>query len=329
MSAKYCLKVGTRLLEREGDLALFSSLANHVYLRSPAIDAVFAALCSRLVTPASAAELEVIVGDPAKLKLLLALLEKHDLLLEFSEADCSEGDFQAMQKSPLARFYESPKLVVKFEAALKLAKVRIVDLADRGSIYAQKLSAVGIAHVAIENFEQAMNWEHSPKSDEVILVLASWQQARQLKSLNARFYASLREWTLVLEDEFGGQIGPRFSGRDSPCFECLLKRKESFLEGTTEETLIRRTFFLTRPERVACFPLLTDMLAGFTATEIYKRVAGVPVPRLWQGAFLIDVLNLKMQYHELFPVPFCETCSGVLEAPLGGTFLPDETGVMA
>lgn len=134
------------------------------------------------------------------------------------------------------------------------------------------------------------------------------------------FFDIEQPWLVVLLDSFGGQIGPYFSGIDSPCFYCMLKRKESFVEGDSSYRLVRKSFFEKLPEYAEAgpsFPLIEESVMSFAATEVYKLVTDLPSHRIHRGGFLVDGLNIKIKFNELFPIPFCPVCSGINHNPLG------------
>lgn len=322
--SRWTLKANTFLVERDGDLALFHSLANHVYVKSPLVDQYFENLCSQLKLVCRFEDLWD-RKDPAisaeEIYERLALLEKNHLLVEF-DASFSGLNIDHFQESILSHFYSSPPLVLSRLEKLSQTEICVIDLAGAHIDLESKLKRVGFSRFTYFRSPDFSILEDGSVSaaNSFWVAIGSWENTRELQKLNEMMFDFQRPWLLIFRDSYGGQIGPYFSGVDSPCFECLHMRKASLLKDIREYGLVKHSFFgegMYGQKKVAGFPLIDELVASHASIEIFKLVTDLPTPRIRRGAFVIDGFNLKSKFNELFPIPFCPVCSGIDKNPLG------------
>ncbi|MCB0361721.1 MAG: TOMM precursor leader peptide-binding protein [Bdellovibrionales bacterium] len=319
-------KTATFLVRREEDLALFSSLGNHIYLKSPLIGQSIEKICYCLQSVSYLDDICQYCAefDRNHVKSVLRLLDKNHLLIRYPPSVDSEN-IASYKTSFLSHFFDSPDFVKSRLNKIQNTKVIIINFLEsisQESCLEQKLRMVGFENFCylcpteLKDIKSILN----PSSPNFLVALGSWKTSYALKELNRIFFDIEQPWLVVLLDSFGGQIGPYFSGIDSPCFYCMLTRKESFVEGDSSYRLVRKSFFEKLPEYAEAgpsFPLIEESVMSFAATEVYKLVTDLPSHRIHRGGFLVDGLNIKIKFNELFPIPFCPVCSGINHNPLG------------
>ncbi len=319
-----CLKVNTYLVEREKNLALFYVMGNHVYIRDSLVDETFERLCL-LLSEFTKFEKVLSFFPGASIEQIesrLQILKKNHLLINTDSSILThiEVDSDSYKKSFAANFYPLPQVAKKYEDQISETEIYIVDLLGLKDPIQQNLSMVGFKRFHILNENNCLEIDSYKKRSSLSLrlVIGNWKSSSLIGKINSFFFSKKEPWLLVLKDLFGGQIGPYFSAEDSPCFECLIRRKGSFLESHSANSLIEKNFFTNnRPYTETHFPVIDQILSSWTAMETYKLSLNLPSPKVQRGGVLIDALNLKTKYCELFPAPFCEVCSDVGKHPIG------------
>lgn len=153
------------------------------------------------------------------------------------------------------------------------------------------------------------------KTTDLVVVFATWFNQNLIRELNLFFRQNKKKWLLVIEDDFGGSLGPWFGPHDGPCFECLFQRRMNNMEYLDQHKVFEEHFG-REENRQHLFPLYNTMIANFATSELFHEIYSTRVSLLTKGLKEVDLLNMKFKFNELFPLPYCTVCSSIMETPL-------------
>ena len=149
----------------------------------------------------------------------------------------------------------------------------------------------------------------------LLVVVSDWYRTTDLLQWNRSAKKKKLRWLCVLQDYFGGTIGPVLGIEGGPCFSCLLTRKKSN-QPNSEYSDPAEHFFARgmHHDRLPIhFPLFNDCMAALSAVEIIKLATGIMKAKTLGGLYACDSLNFRIQYHDVLQVPFCRDCSSLDE----------------
>ena len=164
------------------------------------------------------------------------------------------------------------------------------------------LSDWGVEHFAKDNGEEALYLLVLPAHDESSL--QSWSAAAQ--QAGARCLP-------VLLDKDGFVMGPLCNGPGLPCLECATKRLQAHRARQDAGMILdaERMHGLKHAWPATYWQMFEAMLTQ----EIFRWRSGVSLAPLASGCVAVDLLNIRTQYSDIYPIPGC-VCSrwGLVEA---------------
>lgn len=214
---RYRLKAGTFLAKREGDLALFHVLGNHVYLRDNLVDSLFEEVCRQIefetLGLAEICETKEANSSSEAVRKRIGLLKDQRLLVEFPK-EMNQDAILSCQNSFLSHFYNSPYQVNMLQSRLKTHQILVINLLSEKPSLESKLRAIGFEKVQCGSFKDMRNStfrkETQDSSGIHYVVVGSWTNAYEIREINNFFYSKNQAWLLILDDLFGGEVGPFF-----------------------------------------------------------------------------------------------------------------------
>jgi bacteriocin biosynthesis cyclodehydratase domain-containing protein len=116
------------------------------------------------------------------------------------------------------------------------------------------------------------------------------------------------------------KIGPIFYGKETGCYNCLIKRIKSNKEeavlacDSIYEDYLEKTGEAAKPD-YALYPqsLIHSTTGSLALMEVIKFFKYWSVPALWRNYIVLDVNSLQVTSHRLLKVPTCEVCKPKLE----------------
>jgi thiazole/oxazole-forming peptide maturase SagC family component len=113
-------------------------------------------------------------------------------------------------------------------------------------------------------------------------------------------------------EEASIKVGPIFFGRETGCYNCMLKRLKSNNEYAnyfeTYENYLKSKQISSKSDQLPHMPVLYNLISNYALLEILKFLEGWAVPILWKGLLTINIFNYETEKHTLLKVPYCEVC---------------------
>lgn len=310
------LKPYTNLLDIDSGLALFRHFGQLVYVK----DEVMNEDAKRVIIDLSKNGLR-------KSKInskVLSALDQNNLIMWIEEGKPSQklkaSKVKKIKKddpifSILSEIYNQENKVIEAIERIQDTSLNIYCDLQNHKVLFKELSALPFKNVNLTNgLTQALNvlGKSSPivKNSEISVVVGSWNNTVYLRKLNSAFWMKKKSWLLVMFDFFGGQLGPFFSSKDSPCFECMLLRKQSFLDDREIDShrlgakALAQSFNQQSVNKLFAAPILSAL-----CIELLKRSADLGSLEIQKGSYIFDSYNHISSYNELFAVDNCPICS--------------------
>jgi bacteriocin biosynthesis cyclodehydratase domain-containing protein len=312
---RICLKPGVHWINAEGDVGLFLHFGNRFLIRGPFVRSFLKDLLSYLKEPRTSAEIRSIFSSESALEKALDALSAAGFLETLRDTDPEyfpeAGDLPYLRF--LERFLSSSESSKGALARIRKTKLKLLGC---GRAMPELLEACqALRFQRIDILDSVPDQLHH-SDDELLLLSGNWLDLPRIRSWNRLLHSSRRRWLCVLEDFYGGSIGPYFGAEDGPCFECLLRRRAEHLPDLRryEEAVA----YLERhpPGNEIRFPLFSKLLAENAALEILKLLARPIEPRIGLGLYEFDFLNHRTEFHPILPSPSCEVCGPVFEMPI-------------
>ena len=115
-------------------------------------------------------------------------------------------------------------------------------------------------------------------------------ECERTSKINALFLNLKIKWLLVVQDYFGGTIGPLLGVKDRPCFNCLMKRKYSNMPRV-DMYLKLEEYFDNAKLAESSILLIQEGLANKVGIEIFKVMTNIVYPKVYRGLYEFDILN--------------------------------------
>lgn len=153
--------------------------------------------------------------------------------------------------------------------------------------------------------------------DFIILDAVEWNPY-YTEELNKAAIRHKKPWMFIggLE-EYKLKVGPIFHGRETGCYNCLIKRMKSNQDYvnyfSSYEDHLRERKKSARPDRFPYLEAYYGLIANIAFLELTKFFEMWTVPTLWKKFLSINGLNFQTEEHNLLKVPFCEVCKPELE----------------
>lgn len=153
--------------------------------------------------------------------------------------------------------------------------------------------------------------------DFIVLDAVEWNPY-YTEELNKAAIEQDKPWMFVggLE-EYKLKVGPIFFGKETGCYNCLIKRMKSNQDHLTYfsayEKKLRENRQSAKPDRFPYLDAYYGFISNMVLLELTKFFEMWTVPTLWKKFLSINALNYHTEEHHLLKVPFCEVCKPQLE----------------
>lgn len=118
-------------------------------------------------------------------------------------------------------------------------------------------------------------------------------------------------------DQIEIEIGPFIIPYETSCYKCYELRKKSNLyfynEFITFEKYLKKKPNI-RPNSGSLLPF-ASLMSDFVVIEIIKHITGFEAPETYGRQLIIDLIKFEMEFHEIFKIPRCPSCSNVEKSP--------------
>jgi bacteriocin biosynthesis cyclodehydratase domain-containing protein len=118
-------------------------------------------------------------------------------------------------------------------------------------------------------------------------------------------------------EEYAIKIGPIFYGKETGCYNCLVKRIKSNHDHVnyfnSYENYLLKNKFSSKPDQFIYLDTFYEMASSIVFLEITKLFELWSVPTIWKHFISINAINYEMVRHALLKVPFCNVCKPELE----------------
>ena len=118
-------------------------------------------------------------------------------------------------------------------------------------------------------------------------------------------------------EEASIKIGPIFFGKETGCYNCMLKRLKSNNEFATYletyESYLKSKQMSSQSDKLPHLPVLYNLISNYALLETLKFLEGWAVPILWKGLLTVNIFNYETEKHTLLKVPYCEICKPSLK----------------
>jgi len=113
-------------------------------------------------------------------------------------------------------------------------------------------------------------------------------------------------------EEYQYKIGPIFSGKETGCYNCLIKRIKSNHDHisyfNSYEHYLKENGKSSKPDSMLYKDLYEGIIARIVALEISKFIQFWTTPQVWKSFISFNVLDYTIKKHDLLKVPYCEIC---------------------
>ncbi len=136
--------------------------------------------------------------------------------------------------------------------------------------------------------------------------------------INRKALENNKPWLFVGGfEEYLLKVGPIFYGKETGCYNCLIKRIKSnndyvnYLNGY--ESYLKAHKKSSKHDDFIYLDVFYDIVANISLLEISKFFEFWSVPVVWKHFITINAINYEMDRHALLKVPFCYVCKPELE----------------
>lgn len=207
------------------------------------------------------------------------------------------------------------------EPIYALSNVRLLIIGSEQGVNALKQKAEPLKFSSIEVKTFARNWdknsvERAMDQADFMIVEASEWNPDYLHWINKKALSRNMPWLFIEGIGLNKlKIGPIFHGRETACYNCLVKRQQSNRDedllpyDEQYEAFLTQHNILSKPDQslfhaAQLFGILSS-LALIEVTKFYKYWS---VPALWGHYITLDLFTLEMERHKVLKVPNCPVC---------------------
>ncbi len=108
------------------------------------------------------------------------------------------------------------------------------------------------------------------------------------------------------------KIGPLFMGKETGCYNCLIKRIKSnhdYLNYLNSyENFLREKKGASSPDTLPNIEIFYELISDIVLLDIHKYFELWAIPVTWKGFITINAITLDITKHHLLKIPFCEFC---------------------
>lgn len=342
---KYILKNNVNLVEVEDNLALIYYYGNRYFMECKINKCKLEEIFKRLNNPISFEELSNYLIDVEKdiLHSIIRALLNNRLI----EIYIDTKDEKEISNIGLYNFFEFFSRENSNNAYLNIEKINkgiitIIDAGNVGIYIAEQLITFGFKKVYYHNKNKVnrndisehpnlYNIEDMGKykvdilskkfsyinfssdhpteiEQDFAIVCGSWFDLDYFKNYNKLFKSLKKIYLPIIEDYFGGTIGPIIGLEDGPCFNCIINRRKSNMKYLNYYEKIEKYYIDNRTSLSLGNELFTRQLANAVVVEIIKYITNILYTDLYHGLYEFDFLNHRNSFHEIFKYIDCDIC---------------------
>ena len=113
------------------------------------------------------------------------------------------------------------------------------------------------------------------------------------------------------------KIGPIFSGKETGCYNCLIKRIKSNHDYVSYlnsyENYLKSEGKSSKPDSMIYKDIYEGIIARIVALEISKFIQFWTTPKVWKSFVSFNVLDYTVKTHDLLKIPHCEICKPIVK----------------
>jgi len=207
-----------------------------------------------------------------------------------------------------------------------LTEVKLLILASEygAQVLKQKAEPLKFKNLEVKTFSK--NWDKASAEKAIahcdfMIVEASQWNPEYLQWINSKALSRNLPWLLIEGLNLNKiKIGPIMQGRETACYNCLVKRQQSNRDedllpyDEQYEAFLTQNGLLSKPDQSLFSPAqLYDIMASMALLEITKFFKYWAVPALWGHCVTLDVFTFAMDRHKVLKVPHCPSCKPKLE----------------
>ena len=186
---------------------------------------------------------------------------------------------------------------------------------------AQPIKFKSITKLSTENPFSKQQLEDFLRGVDFFIAEASAWNPTQFKVINKVALALKKPWLYIEGLNLDKvKVGPIFYGKETGCYNCLIKRIKSNKDGDVlacdkiYEDYLEQTGEPAKQD-YALYPesLIHSTTGALALMEVIKFFKYWSVPALWRNYIVLDVNSLQVTTHRLLKVPTCEVCKPKLE----------------
>ncbi|MFO7827411.1 MAG: TOMM precursor leader peptide-binding protein [Bacteroidales bacterium] len=195
------------------------------------------------------------------------------------------------------------------------------------SIFGQgKLTEKIEKQTSIENFKNVKSHLFSDKLDtekevsnsDFLIVDANEWSPYYIELINELALKYNKPWLYVGGiEETSIKIGPLFYGKETGCYNCLIRRIKSNHDNPTflnsYENYLKYNKKSAKPDIIPNSGIIYNIVANLALLEVMKFIEAWSLPVTWRCVLNLNIISLDLRKHNLLKIPFCEVCKPKLE----------------
>lgn len=168
-----------------------------------------------------------------------------------------------------------------------------------------------------ENTKEDLIDDYFKVHDLLVFDAAEWNP-HIAELINKKALEHNKPWLFVGGfEEYALKVGPIFYGKETGCYNCLVKRMKSNHDHVnyfnSYENYLRKNKLSSKPDQFIYLDAFYEMASTIVFLEITKLFELWSVPTTWKHFISINALNYEVVRHALLKVPFCNVCKPELE----------------
>lgn len=342
---RYVLKNNVKIIESNDGIVLIFNYGNKHFIESNLSYETIQKLFCILKSPRTMGEIETLLQEVKDHTIIYNFIESL-ITQNLLEIYIDQPDVEIYNKG-LFNFFEyfnnsSSNLAYQNLSLVKNKNIHIIDMGNVGFYLAKNFSNLGSINVKyynnnivseediinqpslfnesslgqykIDSFKiklrsvelcKQFNYSHE---NELVIICGSWYNINEFEDFNKIFLDKKEKFIPIIEDYFGGSIGPVIGISDGPCFKCLLSKKKSHLDYIEIHEKFEKYFAQNKNEITSGYELFTSQLANIATVELIKYITNIVSCKLNSGIYEYDLLNYRSEYHNIFQDINCNMC---------------------
>ena len=319
---KFIAKKGIQIVHQEENIALLYFWGNRIFVEGDQVGDLLAPMLQLLSSPHSIEEIVSNFGSNAREQVLeiFNILSKSYLLAELGDSQTGEIELENEYSDFIASFLNRKDWSHQILKSLNQKNLGVINLSSIGSALEREIQTLPINRLVTHDLQYSVSEEALSNAIEtvsgldLVIVSGTWHDQSWLFTINKFFQKSGQRWLLVMQDYYGGSIGPIFT-KGGICFNCLLQRRSANLESYDKQILFENYFSGKNEKLKMNFSVFQNLLAGSVKVELLKILTDVMLSKTYQSIISFDFLNHRHETHSVLPLSNCLVCSNATQRP--------------